>query len=164
MTLPLTSEKVHKVIKTCQNLFRSYSANIPELNSSSIIQTVDPAEIQISFLEQQQIQCLRKKKNYQSVITLKTKSGTKLTWWIEKLRFWNGQNFSQLHPQIISQTDTSLTGWGAVCNRVETLGQWSAEERTLHINALELLAIKLALFSFTKGKRVKAIHCQTDSK
>ena len=98
------------------------------------------------------------------MITLKTKSGTKLTWWIEKLRFWNGQTFSQLHPQIISQTDTSLTGWGAVCNRVETLGQWSAEERTLHINALELLAIKLALFSFTKGKRVKAIHCQTDSK
>ena len=43
-------------------------------------------------------------------------------------------------------------------------GQWSEKERTLYINMLELLAIKLALFSFPKGKRVKAIHFQTDNK
>ena len=44
---------------------------------------------------------------------------------------------------MITQTDASLTGWEAVCNRVQTSGQWSEEERTLHINVLELLAIKL---------------------
>ena len=32
------------------------------------------------------------------------------------------------------------------------------------MNVLELLAIKLALFSFTKGKRLKAIHFQIDKK
>ena len=65
---------------------------------------------------------------------------------------------------MIIQTDPSLTGWGAVCNWAQTSGQWSEKERTLHINLLKLLAIKLALFSFTKGKRVKAIHFQIDNK
>ena len=102
--------------------------------------------------------------NYQSVITLNTKSRTELTWWIENLRFCNGRTFSQLNPQMITQTDASLTGWEAVCNRVQTSGQWSEEERTLHINVLELLAIKLDLFSFTKGKRVKDILFQIDNK
>ena len=54
--------------------------------------------------------------------------------------------------------------WGAVCNGVQTSRQWSEEERTLHINVLELLAIRLALFSFTKGKRVKGLHFQIDNK
>ena len=34
----------------------------------------------------------------------------------------------------------------------------------MQINVLKVLAIKLALFSFTKGKRVKAIHFQIDIK
>ena len=72
--------------------------------------------------------------------------------------------FSQLNPEVIIQTDASLTGWGAVCNEVQTSGQWSEEERCLHINLLELLAIKLALFSFARGKRVKVIHFQIDNK
>ena len=56
---------------------------------------------------------------------------------------------------MIIQTDAFLTGWGAVCNGAQTSGQWSEEERTLYINVLELPAIKLALFSFIKGKKRK---------
>ena len=70
--------------------------------------------------------------NYQTEITLNTKSGIELTWWIENLRLCNGQNFSNLNPQVIFQTDASLTGWGAVCNGVQTSGQWSEEEKSLH--------------------------------
>ena len=80
--------------------------------------------------------------SYQSVITLNTKSRTELTWWIKSVRFCNGRTFSQLNPQMTTQTDVFLTGSGAVCNGVETSGQWSEKEKTLHINLLELLAIK----------------------
>ena len=65
---------------------------------------------------------------------------------------------------MIFQTDASLTGWGAVCNVAQTLGQWSQKERTLQINVLELLAIKLVLLSFTKGEKVKSIHFQINNK
>ena len=42
---------------------------------------------------------------------------------------------------MIIQTDDSLRGWGAVCKGVQTSGQWSEEERIVHINVLEPLAI-----------------------
>ena len=45
---------------------------------------------------------------------------------------------------------------------VQISGQWSEKERTFHINVLELLVIKLDLFSFTKGKIVKTIHFQIE--
>ena len=45
---------------------------------------------------------------------------------------------------------------------VQISGQWSEKERTFHINVLELLVIKLTLFSFTKGKREKTIHFQIE--
>ena len=106
MTLSLTPEKVQKVVKTCQNLLRSHSTTLLELTRvvgllSSTIQAVEPAKIQLRFLQQQQIVCLRKKMNYQSVITLNTKSRTEFTWWLENLRFCNGRTFSQLNPQML---------------------------------------------------------------
>ena len=121
-------------------------------------------KIQLRFLQQQQIACLREKMNYQSVIILSTKSKTELTWWIEKSRFCNGRTLSQLNPQVIIQIDASRSGREAVCDWLQTSGQWSKEERTLHINVVELLAIKLALFYFTKGKSRKTIHFQINNK
>ena len=47
---------------------------------------------------------------------------------------------AELNPQMIIQT---------VCNWDESSRKWSEEKRSLHINVMELLAIKLLLFSFT---------------
>ena len=105
----------------------------------------------LRFLKQK-IVCIKEKMNYQSVITLNTKLRTELTWRIENLRYCNDRTFSRLNPQIIIQTDASLTGLGAVCNEVQTSGHWSYKERALHINVLELAAIKLDLFISPKGK------------
>ena len=52
---------------------------------------------------------------------------------------------------MIIQTDASKTGWGAVCQGEKTRGVWSEQEQKLHINILELLAVKLTLLSFTKS-------------
>ena len=48
-------------------------------------------------------------------------------------------------------------------SRSTTWGVWSKQERSLHINVLELLAVKLAALSFTKNREVKAIHFQIDN-
>ena len=42
-------------------------------------------------------------------------------------------------------------------------GQWSMEEHLLHINVLELKAIKLALLIFSEQKSLKAVHFQIDN-
>ena len=81
-----------------------------------------------------------------------------------KLEVLQWPNLFLLKPKLIIQTDASLTGWGAVCNGVQKSEQWSEEERTLQIDVVELLAIKLALFCLTKAKRVKSMHFQRDNK
>ena len=42
-------------------------------------------------------------------------------------------------------------------------GMWPAQEMKYHINILELLALKLAILTFTKYREVKAMHLQVDN-
>ena len=52
---------------------------------------------------------------------------------------------------------------GAVCQGTTKVETWSYQERTKHINILELIAAKLAILTFTKGKSLTAIHLQIDN-
>ena len=52
---------------------------------------------------------------------------------------------------------------GAVCQGTTKGETWSYQERTKHINILELIAAKLAILTFTKGKSLTAIHLQIDN-
>ena len=62
------------------------------------------------------------------------------------------------------QTNASKkTGWVVPCQGLTTQGVWSRQERPLHINLLELLAVKLALLSFFKNREVRAILFQIDN-
>ena len=108
MTLPLTPEKIQRVIKTFQNLFRSSTTVVELKNSSNSFITIPELNPFIHYTNSGTCRdsvtifsattnCVskeKKKKNYQSVKTLNTKSRTKLTWWIENLRFCNGRTFS----------------------------------------------------------------------
>ena len=42
-------------------------------------------------------------------------------------------------------------------------GTWSHQERTKRINVLELIAVRLAILTFTRGKSVTTIHLQIDN-
>ena len=48
-------------------------------------------------------------------------------------------------PSILMQTDSSLTGWGAVRGHIQTNGRWSKPVKSAHINVLELKAAFLGL-------------------
>ena len=45
---------------------------------------------------------------------------------------------------------------------VEIGGKWSLPEKALHINCLELLAVKNAIPTFTKNKQLDCIYIQMD--
>ena len=48
-------------------------------------------------------------------------------------------------PNIRIFTDASMEGWGAHCASNTFQGLWSVEEKSLHINVLEMRATHLAL-------------------
>ena len=83
--------------------------------------------------------------------------------WIKNLKIYNGRYLIRSHSQVLIQTDAFRKGWGAVCQGILTGGQWSKEEQLLHINLLELKAVKLALLSFSKQESLKAVHIQVDN-
>ena len=48
-------------------------------------------------------------------------------------------------PEVVIESDASLTGWGVACQEARTGGPWSPEETQFHINCLEILAAFLAI-------------------
>ena len=66
--------------------------------------------------------------------------------------------------QIATTTNCSLMeNRVLLIPRSENRGYWSREERVLHINVLEMIAIKLALLSFHKMMNFRSVHLQVDN-
>ena len=67
-------------------------------------------------------------------------------------------------PDMIAETDTSLLGWGAVSEGVQTGGLWSEGERMHNINLLELTAGAFAVKTFARHRRNIHMHLKMDNK
>ena len=97
-------------------------------------------------------------------VTLNRNSKEDRQWWIQNLKICNGRYLIHSHSQVLIQTDASRKGWGAVCQGMSTgEGKRSKEEQLLHINVLELKAVKLALLTFNKQKSLEVVHFQMDN-
>ncbi len=57
-------------------------------------------------------------------------------WWMEM-----GVAMGMVCNRKVVTTDTSNTGWGALCEGKPTFGHWLKAERGFHINCLEMLAV-----------------------
>lgn len=66
-------------------------------------------------------------------------------WWMTRSNLIQGLPVAPLPPTVRLYTDASTVGWGAHCGEQEFSGLWLPRERLLHINVLEMRAIRLAL-------------------
>ena len=64
---------------------------------------------------------------------------------------------------MLIQIDASTKFSGATCNGISTRKMWSAREMKNHINILESLTIKLAMQTFSKIMKHKAIDLLVDN-
>ena len=154
VAISLPEEKLQKVKLRCLDLYQSPQVSILQLTKMlghlmSTIQAVLLARLNSHFSQQQQIQALKEKKSYLANITLNNNSKQELLWWIKNLKIFNGTSLVKQVPQVVLQTDASLTGWGAALQGKSIKGTWLFQERKWHIN--ELLAVKLALQTFLKS-------------
>lgn len=135
---------------------------IGRLSSTAI--AVLPAPLQYRAMQRQQIQELSFSRNYDSLIILTKEVKNELKWWCLNLQLSNGRLLVSPPPQLILSSDASLQGWGAYCNGQRTGGLWSAREKELHINVLELKAAKLAILSFHRlFSKALSIHIRMDN-
>ncbi len=68
-----------------------------------------------------------------------------LRWWLDRDRLRQGVSLTPLSTPVNLFTDASTLGWGAHLDENSVSGLWSKDESRLHINILEMLAVKLAL-------------------
>jgi len=86
-----------------------------------------------------------------------------LLWWVNNLEICNGKLILSPTSKVIIQSDASKKGWGVYCQKVSTGGRWTLQESNFHINVLELLAIKLALLTFSRMFKLRSVHFQVDN-
>ena len=130
---------------------------------TSKIQAILPAKLQICFLQQIQIQSLRKNMTYESVITQHQQAKEELSWWIRKLKIDNGKSLLIVPLDLTIFPDASKKVWSASCQGVTTGGRWSSVETARYINVLELEAVRLEVLSFTKLKKLNSIQLRIDN-
>ncbi|KAI8427326.1 hypothetical protein MSG28_001905 [Choristoneura fumiferana] len=101
--------------------------------------------------------------NYDTHMALHPDTKLDLAWWLNNISNTNRSlAYHKFDLEIF--TDASRTGWGAVCNKIKANGFWKEDEKSYHINFLELLAIFLALKYFVKDKQHIHILLRVDNK
>ena len=70
-----------------------------------------------------------------------------LQWWINPNQFVTGTTIHPPDPKFFLYTDASHFGWGAHLEptTLSFCGRWTEDQSQIHINMLEMMAIRLAL-------------------
>ena len=85
-----------------------------------------------------------------------------LKWWTKK-RLSSGINIFARQQNLVLQSDASLEGWGGVLGERSVKGIWSTEEKLLHINELEMLAVLNCLKALQPQIQNRSVLCQVDN-
>ena len=125
MTISLPQKKLQSIKQMYQDLYQNPETTVLELTKvlghlTSTILAILAAKLHCHFLQQQQIQALKKNGSYESQVLLNKESQLDLLWWVKNIEIYNGRSLIQLPAQALLQTGASLTGWGAVWERIKT--------------------------------------------
>jgi ribonuclease HI len=72
-------------------------------------------------------------------------SREEILWWLNEKNLFKGSPLHHPDPQVTVCTDASMEGWGAHSDNWKTSGYWSQQEKSSHINVLEMKAVTNAL-------------------
>ena len=111
-----------------------------------------PAPLHYRQLERTKSFYLRQGWSFDDMVPVSPSMKSDLSWWIDKVRSFNGRPLQISCWDLTVESDASRSGWGASCQGVNTGGPWTAAEQVHHINFLELKAAFLALQTFCSGK------------
>ena len=153
MTLSLTEEKKDRIKKLASELLVANNCTVRMVarfigNLTASFEAVPGGRLYYRHIELCKIQALKGcKGDYESLCTLSGRAKVGIKWWIANIS--NSFSYIKSYPEIdyVIYTDASNSGWGATDLEETINGRWSQQEQDLHINCLEILAIKFAVSS-----------------
>lgn len=164
MTVTLSEDKINKIKSACLGLMQKKVFSVREL--AQVIGKLVAAFPGVKWgpLHYRQLERLKTKAlkvnagNFDAIMSMTKKAKRDLEWWIANVTT-SYYPLKVKPPSLEMKTDASTSGgWGAVCDTKSTGGRWNEQEKDMHINALELLAIKYGLRCFEKdvtGRHIK---------
>ena len=98
-------------------------------------------------------------------VTINNMNKFHLKWWMNTNRFIQGVPIHPQDPQTFLYTDASHYGWGAHLEPMSLSfnGRWSEDQSQLHINMLEIMAIRHALIKAFKYIHHSCVMISTDN-
>jgi len=168
MTISLTLKKKEKLKELCISILSKSKLLIRDVarllgNFSASFIAVTYGKLHYRDLEREKILALRNNKgNFDRPIILTSIAKYDIDWWIDHIDSSN-RVISHGNPEFVMTTDACNTGWGAVCPWGSTNGLFSENERTSHINVLELKAILFGLKSLCSEVRNTHIKVLCDN-
>ena len=102
------------------------------------------------------------KGDFNQVIFISDVVKNDLNWWIGNIQDFPSKVLKE-EPAFVLTTDASLDGWGAIKDNVSAGGQWSLEEKSSHINVLELKAVYFGLKALCGDVHNVTIKVRTDN-
>ena len=169
MMFYLPSHKVTKTIELCNALLQNRTVSLCELAQLlGFLESTRPAvwlaPLHFRHLQYCLIQQLaRNKGSYDGLVCPQLLAKGELQWWISNIRQVNGSLIYPPSCEMTITSDGSKLGWGTACGVQTTKSSWSSQERSLHINILELKAAFLAIQSFLKHKTNMSIKLRLDN-
>ena len=102
--------------------------------------------------------------NFDAIMSLSAESRKDLAWWLKNLDHLIGPIRTPPFDKVL-KTDASSSGWGCFLEggQIATGGRWSVAEQQAHINALELRAILLSLYSLGRNWSDCHVRLMTDN-
>ena len=86
-----------------------------------------------------------------------------VAWWLTTPGLQGGVPMGPVCSRVTISTDASMRGWGAVCQGCSAQGLWRPSWRGVHVNLLELEAVRRALMYFLPVSRGKPVLIRTDN-
>ena len=107
---------------------------------------------------------LRNSSSWDEICHLDEDALKDLLWWSHCPLDLPPLSLKEFVPSITLSTDASLSGWGGTLSSGSSAsGHWSLEEKQLHINMLELKAIKFCVLSFLDLLRNQSMLLLSDN-
>ena len=156
--------------KTCVTTLSNSTLTIHQVasllgNITALFEAVPYGCLHYQYLEQNKIMALREARgNFEKPWTITPEASKDIIWWRDNIL----GAIASLHPtpevDLTIFTDASNEAWGASTNDQTINGRWNESEKLLHVNELELLAIKHAVSSFLPlFPNMKHLRIMTDN-
>lgn len=169
LSLSLPEDKLVKIKSIAQKCLsspqslRTYSALLGLLVSSHNAFQFSPLfyrKFQLCFID-----ALKCCVSWDEIWCLSPEAMEDLNWWVSSsLSMLTPVSFLPFQSDVELFTDSSSYGWGATLSSGEFIsGSWSCEEKSFHINFLELKAVYLAILHFLPILKNKKVSIRSDN-